>query len=38
MPRDSGRTGTPGNQAGANKPVNIAMKNPGAHLKLQKKK
>ena len=36
--RDSGRTNTPGNMKGASKPVHIAMKNPDAHKKLQKKK
>ena len=36
--KDSGRTNTPGNMKGAMKPINIAMKTPSAHQKLQKSK
>ena len=36
--KDAGRTGKPGNVAGKKANIGIAMKNPNAHLKLQKKK
>jgi hypothetical protein len=38
MPKNFGRTGKPGNQKGAPGMVKIAMRDPMAHLKLQKKK
>ena len=38
MGRDSGRTGKPGNKAGQPGSIKIAMKDPHAHLKLNKKK
>lgn len=38
MPKDFGRSGKPGNMPGTPGTIKIAMKNPNAHLKLQKKK
>lgn len=37
MPKDSGRTGRPGNQRGTPGRIHMNMKNPNAHLDMHEK-